>query len=178
MSDARGRVLREAIDLLDEDVCRLQRRRSPDPALIARLGLAADHLRAALLTLVPFEVPANTRWGLVQSWLIWPVLTVAGLLTVPNPAEPLMLAGMIAAGAVVSTILVFGVRELMNRRTARRMGRLTAENASVLITIGKVRERLHAVEGLVTEQDREMAEHLESARVWLDSLERHRATSY
>jgi hypothetical protein len=172
--------LREAADLAERAAVQRQHAEldgpSGAPAIIAGLELAADTLRHAAKRLAP--PPVASRRVMTDSVLMISVSViscVALLLTVPNPAQPLVLAVTLAGTTVVSKLVRDVVVAILDWRHVRRLGAAVNEPEDVQRSIAEQRTRIRAITDAL-EPDRndlhlEVGRQIESAQVWIDGAD-------
>lgn len=143
------------------------------PAIIGGLEHAAGTLRFAAKPLAPS--PVASRRVMTESALfvsVWAISCVALLLTVPNPAQPLVLAVTLVGTAVLSQLVQDVVVAIWDQRDARRLATAVNEPEDVQHAIAELRTRIRVITGAL-EPDRndlhlEAGRWIESVQVWLD----------
>jgi hypothetical protein len=147
-----------------------------DPAVIACLELIADTLRHAAAALTPPPlVSRRTAAESISGSVVWAISCAAFLLTVPNPAQPLVLAAGIAGVGVLSTLVVGAVGTIWDRRVAGRLAAAVNQPDDVRGTITELRIRVRALTDAL-EPDRyrahlEVGRRIESVHVWIDGAD-------
>jgi hypothetical protein len=145
------------------------------PAIIAGLELAADTLRYAAEPLAP--PPVASRRVMTESALmisVWVISCVALLLTVPSPAQPLVLAVTLAGTGVLSKLVRDAVVAIWDWRDARRLATAVNEPEDIQ-HIAELRTWIRVITGAL-EPDRndlhlEIGRRIESAQVWIDAAD-------
>jgi hypothetical protein len=145
------------------------------PAITGGLELAADILRSAAKPLAPSPVASRREMTEAALTSVWAISCVALLLTVPNPAQPLVLAVTLAGTAVLSKLVRDVVVAIWNRRDARRLAAAVNEPEDVQHAIAELRTRIRVITGAL-EPDRndlhlEAGRWIESAQVWIDAAD-------
>lgn len=172
--------LRGAADLAERAAVALQHAELDGPryapAITGGLDLAADTLRRAAKPLAP--PPIASRRVLTEVALIgavWAASCAALLLTVPNPARPLVLAVILAGTGVLSKVVRDVVVELWDRRDARRLATAANEPEDVRRAIAELRTRISAITGAlepdVNDLHLDAGRWIENALVWIDGAE-------
>lgn len=172
--------LRDAADLAERAAVERQHAELDGPrcapAIIGGLELAADTLRYSAKPLAP--PPVATRRAMTDSALmssVWAISCVALLLTVPNPAQPMVLAITLAGTGVLSKLVRDVVVAIWDRRDVRRLAAAVNEPEDVQHAIAELRTRIRVITGAL-EPDRndlhlEAGRWIESAQVWIDAAD-------
>jgi hypothetical protein len=146
-----------------------------DPAVIGGLQYAAENLYHAA-SLVESPPPASARVMIqsVVTLVVWAVSCVAGLLSLPDPVRPWMVAATLAGSAVLAAILVNTAAVVWDRRAARALTS-TEEPGGVQEAIAELRTRLSTITATL-ETDRydthlEVGQQIERTLLLLDAVE-------